>query len=171
MSSNTAKQFKPAGLATLIGSLPVDSYETALDWITTYTPEIPLWPQLPSNPLEGMMNQFVEGLPGVVESEGSTFYNLKSENFEAEQLAFFEDYIMAVEEPSTTLDSRFSVSEERANGIYELKKLCANSSSAPTAIKGQITGPFTLLAGIPTQINVWGTTNLLFVKWPSKPWP
>lgn len=151
MTSNSIDQFKPNGLATLIGSLPVATYEEALEWITTYTPEIPLWPQLPSNPLEGMMNQFVEGIPGVVESNGSTYFSLNIDNFEEEQLSFFEDYIATVEEPVATLTSRFTVSKERANGIYELKKLCQKNTVKPTAVKGQITGPFTLLAGITDQ--------------------
>nr|MBF0221404.1 hypothetical protein [Desulfobulbaceae bacterium] len=151
MTSSLSNNFKPNGLATLIGSLPVATYSEALDWITTYTPEIPLWPQLPSNPLEGMMNQFIEGLPGIVESDGSTYFTLSADNFEEEQLAFFEEYISTVENPASTLTSRFTVSKERANGIYELKKLIQKNLTNPVAIKGQITGPFTLLAGITDQ--------------------
>jgi len=148
MSSPSNSHFQPAGLATLIGSLPVDTYDKALEWITTYTPQIPLWPQLPSNPLEGMMNQFVEGLPGIIESGGSTIFNLETDTFEAEQLSFWEEYLITAEDPSSTLTSRFAVSNQRANGIYQLKKLLQENSSTPSAVKGQITGPFTLLTGI-----------------------
>jgi len=151
MPSDSNSHFQPAGLATLIGSLPVDTYDKALEWITTYTPQIPLWPQLPSNPLEGMMNQFIEGLPGIIESDGSTVFNLETDSFETEQLAFWEEYLGAAEDPASTLTSRFAVSTERAAGIYQLKKWLAENSGSPCAVKGQITGPFTLLTGITDQ--------------------
>ena len=61
--------FKADGLPTLIGSLPLNDYQKALEWIFSSTPQIPLWPQLPANPLERMLNQFNEGLPGIVEEE------------------------------------------------------------------------------------------------------
>lgn len=148
MPSHTGNTFKPNGLATLIGSLPVDTYDKALEWIATYTPQIPLWPQLPSNPLEGMMNQFIEGVPAVEETGRKTLFNIETDTFEADQLAFFEEYLVAVEDPASTLGSRFAVSKERANGIYELKTFCQARKESITAVKGQVTGPFTLLVGI-----------------------
>lgn len=143
-------KFLPAARGTLIGSLPVDSYDQALDLIMAHTPDIPLWPQLPSNPLERMMNQFVEGLPGIVESESRTYFDVKGAEFAAEQLAFFEDYLSAAESTAATLSSRFVVSEARAKGIYELKKRAALYPGI-MAVKGQITGPFTLLTGLSDQ--------------------
>ena len=76
MSEKSAhSDFNPAGLATLIGSLPLSNHEEALEWIFSHTPDIPLWPQLPCNPLEGMLRQFIEGFPGIIEEEQHTFFN------------------------------------------------------------------------------------------------
>jgi len=148
---NKTTDFAPRGLATLIGSLPVAGYDEAIEWILRYTPEIPLWPQLPSNPLEGMMNQFIEGLPGVIENDGKTWFNLEVDGFAEAQLAFFEAYLSVSEDLSQLPASRFAVSRERANGIYALKEACLAAERKPTAVKAQITGPFTLLTGLCDQ--------------------
>jgi len=145
-----AKTFIPAGRATLIGSLPVATCEEAIDWIMRHTPEIPLWPQLPGNPLEGMLNQFIEGLPGVIERDGKTWFDLSAADFPDRQLAFFEDYIAAQEDPAVLADSRFTVSRGRAPGLFTLRDRLAGASGL-AAVKGQITGPFTLLTGLRDQ--------------------
>ncbi len=150
--------FKPAARATLIGSLPVDDYAKGLALIMAHTPDIPLWPQLPSNPLERMMNQFVEGLPGIVEGADRTYFDLSSPGFEAEQLAFYEAYLAVLEDPAATLTSRFAVSAARARGIYELKELAGRYPEI-SAVKGQVTGPFTLLTGLSDQDHRLGYYN------------
>lgn len=153
--------FKPAARATLIGSLPVTDYAQGLELIMDHTPDIPLWPQLPSNPLERMMNQFVEGLPGVVESADRTYFELTGADFEAEQLAFYEEYLAVAEAPEGLLSSRFAVSPARAKGIYELKKLACRYPRV-MAVKGQVTGPFTLLTGLSDQDHRLGYYNETF---------
>ncbi len=140
------KQFDPAGLPTLIGSVPLQDHTDALEWILTYTPEIPLWPQLPSNPLEGMLNQFVEDFPGIVEDTERTYVTTEQSDFEEKLLAFFEEYLAVNEDPGLLADSSFKISKERAAGIYTLYSHA--SEKKPVAIKGQITGPFTLLTGL-----------------------
>ena len=147
MTAKTKEKFIPAGKGLLIGSLPVNDYEQALQLIFDHTPDIPLWPQLPANPLERMLNQFIEGLPGIVETEDRTYFDLSAADFEVEQLHFFEEYLAVADDLTKTLNSRFTVSEKRAHGIYALKDKCRTESSF-TAVKGQITGPFTLLTGI-----------------------
>lgn len=153
--------FKPAARATLIGSLPVADYDQALALIMAHTPDIPLWPQLPSNPLERMMNQFIEGLPGVVETADKTYFELTDGDFEAQQLAFYEEYFAAAETPANLLKSRFAVSETRARGIYELKKI-VDQHPGIMALKGQITGPFTLLTGLADHDHRLGYYNETF---------
>lgn len=153
--------FTPAARATLIGSLPVDDYGQALELIMAHTPHVPLWPQLPSNPLERMMNQFVEGLPGVVETGDKTYFDVAGADFEAEQLAFYEEYLAVAENPASILSSRFVVSQARARGIYELKKSVARCPQV-MAVKGQITGPFTLLTGLADQEHRLGYYNETF---------
>ena len=67
----------------------------ALDWILASTPEIPLWPQLPAIPSERMLNQFIEGMPGIIEVGYQPYFDIHTESFAAEQLSFYEDYLMA----------------------------------------------------------------------------
>lgn len=136
------------GLPTLIGSLPAASHQQALDWILAATPEIPLWPQLPAIPLERMLNQFIEGLPGIIEVGFHPYYDLSREAFSAEQLAFYEDYLKVSEHHGELLDSRFMTSPERAAGLYLLAAKAEDIGSLLTAVKGQVTGPFTMLTGI-----------------------
>ncbi len=150
-------EFTPQGRALLIGSLPVDDYDQALRMIMAHTPEIPLWPQLPSNPLERMLNQFIEGLPGLVETESSTWFDLGTPDFEAEQLTFYEEYLRVSEDHSQLLNSRFAISGKRARGIYALRESLRHAS--PSAVKGQITGPFTLLTGLHDKDHKLGYYN------------
>jgi len=152
------KQFTPGGKATLIGSLPATDHQEAMKWIFNCTPDIPLWPQLPANPRERMLNQFVEGLPGIIEDGDRTFFNTNSPDFEEEQLRFFEEYLQVVENPSALLTSRFQLSRERAAGIYFLAD-AARQMAGLSAVKGQITGPFTLLAGLSDQDDRLGYYN------------
>ncbi len=151
-------KFTPQGRALLIGSLPVDDYDQALRMIMAHTPEIPLWPQLPSNPLERMLSQFVEGLPGLFETGDSTWFDLGTPDFEAEQLAFYEEYLRVSEDHSLLLNkSRFAISAKRAGGIYALRESLRQAS--PVAVKGQITGPFTLLTGLHDKDHKLGYYN------------
>lgn len=146
-ASTTAPPFKAAGLPTLIGSLPVADHARGLELIFAHTPAIPLWPQLPGNPLEGMMRQFIEGLPGIVEGLDHTYFDIHTDHFEGDLLAFFEEFLAATEAPEKLAESRFAVSEARAGGLYRLKELIPGRDDV-RAVKGQITGPFTLLTGI-----------------------
>lgn len=139
--------FAADGRATLIGSLPVANHKEALDIIFKYTPDIPLWPQLPSNPQEGMLSQFIEGIPGIVEDGGKTYFDIQTASFEAELLGFYEQYLAALESREVLMSSPFVVSETRAQGIYALKQAAAGKTGI-AALKGQITGPFTMLTGI-----------------------
>lgn len=139
---------RAAGLPTLIGSLPAASHREAMDWILQATPDIPLWPQLPALPQEGMLNQFTEGLPGIIESDEQTYFDTETESFSAEQLAFYEEYLKVNESPGELAASRFQTSRQRAAGLYLLAEQAAAAGSCFTALKGQITGPFTLLTGI-----------------------
>ncbi|PLX47963.1 MAG: hypothetical protein C0613_12470 [Desulfobulbaceae bacterium] len=146
----TQTSFSANGLPTLIGSIPLASHDEALDLIMAHTPEIPLWPQLPSLPQEGMLVQFLEGFPGLAsDNGGKTYFNTLAADFADESLAFFEEYLSLSEDPAGLLHSRFQVSRERAGGLYRLAARLQESHTA--AVKGQITGPFTLLTGITDQ--------------------
>lgn len=143
------KEFVPAGHATLIGSLPVRDYDQALELILKHTPAIPLWPQLPGNPAEGMLRQFSEKLPGFHEEEQRAFFKTDTPEFPQEQLAFFEEYLQVAEDFSRLEQSRFAGSTDRVPGLYRLiQHLKDAPPSGLLAVKGQITGPFTLLTGL-----------------------
>ncbi|MEN8136278.1 MAG: hypothetical protein ABFS18_12205 [Thermodesulfobacteriota bacterium] len=140
--------FSPRGLATLIGSLPVANHRQGWELINRYTPEIPLWPQLPSNPKEGMLVQFMEGMIGLVEGE-RTYFDTGGD-FDEQLLPFFEDFLAVAEDHKALSDSRFAISQERAGGLYLLNEEATTSGRA-VAVKGQITGPFTVLTGLQDQ--------------------
>ncbi len=144
-------KFIANGQPTLIGSIPLQSHADALDLIVEYTPTIPLWPQLPGIAQEGMLVQFLEGFPGLDKMGDKTIFNTEKIDFPDETLAFFEDYLQLEEDAALLLDSRFKVSKENGKGLYVLKDK-ANPATM-SAVKGQITGPFTLLTGITDQEN------------------
>ncbi len=146
-ASATQRTFQPDGRPVLIGSLPLTMHAEALEWIFKATPEIPLWPQLPANPHEGMMNQFVEGFPGIIEEAGSILYDTTGPGFEEAMLAFFEAFLAVTETPEQLLGSMFAIEPKRAAGLFALVA-AAKSKLGMAAVKGQITGPFTLLTGI-----------------------
>ncbi|MCW5204966.1 hypothetical protein VU02_03460 [Desulfobulbus sp. N2] len=147
--------FNPAGLPVLIGSLPLSDHKEALDRIFTATPEIPLWPQLPGDPYEGMMPQFAEGIPCIREEnlsdpEGRILYDTGGADFEEQMLAFYEDYMAAQENPEAPAGARFRVSRERAEGLFSFAEALQGGqhNDSLAALKGQVTGPFTMLTGI-----------------------
>ncbi len=76
------KKISANGLPTLIGSLPAANHQQAMDWILEATPEIPLWPQLPAIPKERMLNQFIEGLPGIIEADDRTYFDITTRYFQ-----------------------------------------------------------------------------------------
>ncbi|CAK8716821.1 Methionine synthase [Candidatus Electrothrix laxa] len=147
--------FTPAGLPVLIGSLPLSDHKDALERIFTATPEIPLWPQLPGDPYEGMMPQFAEGIPCIREEnlsdpEGRILYDTGGADFEEQMLAFYEDYMAVLENPEAPAEARFRVSRERAEGLYCFAEALQGGqhNDGLAALKGQVTGPFTMLTGI-----------------------
>jgi len=153
MTTATKGRFSADGLPVLIGSVPLTDHKEALDWIFSTTPEIPLWPQLPHNPLERMMPQFAEGIPCIIEEnicdpEGRILFDITHAGFEEEMLAFYEEYLVAMEDPAVLASSRFQVSKERATGLYLFLESLAEHADKLKAVKGQVTGPFTMLTGI-----------------------
>ncbi len=152
MTTETTGRFSADGLPVLIGSVPLTDHAKALEWIFNTTPEIPLWPQLPHNPYEQMMPQFAEGLPCIIEEnladpEGRILFDITRSGFEEDMLSFYEDYLAVVEDPSLLSGSRFQVGRERAAGLY-LFTDALNDRETLVAVKGQVTGPFTMLTGI-----------------------
>ncbi len=151
------KSFKPNALPLLIGSLPMNNYKEATELIFEYTPEIPLWPQLPMFKEEGMMEQFMSGLPGLVHKEGKSFIDTEKQGFDEEYLAFFEEYFAVSEESAEIESSVFSFTSETGKGFKEFLRQIdekLNKKEAPCiALKGQVTGPVTFGTGMKDQAD------------------
>jgi len=143
--------FKPCCLPLLIGSLPLADHKEAAELIFQYTPEVPIWPQLPMYQEEGMVPQFLPGFPGVDECDGKIFINGEGEGFDAEFLAFFEDYLMVTEGAVGLEESRFALTPEVAKGFFEFIRLAAAQKDELLGLKGQITGPITFCTGTVDQ--------------------
>ncbi|MCP3898655.1 MAG: hypothetical protein GY707_02850 [Desulfobacteraceae bacterium] len=151
------KSFKPDSLPLLIGSLPMNNYKEATELIFEYTPEIPLWPQLPMFKEEGMMEQFMPGLPGLVHKGDKSFIDTEKQGFEEEYLAFFEEYLAVSEKGEGIESSLFAFTPETGKGFKEFlrqidEKLDKNEAPCG-ALKGQITGPVTFGTGVKDQAD------------------
>jgi len=142
------KPFHPAGRALLIGSLPLNDHMQAWDMVCRYTPEIPLWVQLPAFKTEGMMVQFLPGLPGLAVRSNGFIMDTGSETFDAELLAFYEDYMEWIEGRKGIDPSRFVLTPDTAPGFFVLLENIPSMIPGPVALKGQITGPITLGTGL-----------------------
>jgi len=145
------QSLQPEGRAVLIGSLPIDDHQEAFSLVCEHTPDIPLWVQLPVNKKEGMMVQFLSGLPGLTAKDDDFFIDSEGETFDAELLDFYEDYMSVVEGKKDLNDSRFVLQPDTADGFFIFLNQIGDRSPAPFAVKGQITGPFTLATGIKDQ--------------------
>lgn len=146
-----SKHFRPDCRPTLIGSLPLDDHKEACELVFEHSPDIPIWAQLPVFKEEGMLRQFLPGMPGFTLEQEKAYINKAGENFDAEVLAFYEDY-MAVEAGEKALsESRFKLTPEAAKGFFTLLDRLKRIEARPAAVKGQITGPITFTTGISDQ--------------------
>ncbi len=143
--------FKPNGLPTLIGSIPLKDHREAVDIILKYTPEIPIWPQLPTYSEERLLTQFAEGLPGIVQEDDRLYFDTSLPDFDEQVVAFFEDYLAVKEEGASIEESRFAFSASTSRGFDAFLEAISQLEKCPFALKGQITGPFTMLTGIKDQ--------------------
>ena len=135
----------------LIGSLPLFDHQEALQLILSHTPEIPLWPQLPKKPREGMVRQFLTGFPGLVDEENRYWIDTGSQGFEQEMVAFYEDYMRVEEESDYLQNSRFALGMDSAPGFFTMQNFLEHEPSAHITARGQVTGPVTTGIGVKDQ--------------------
>jgi hypothetical protein len=135
----------------LIGSLPHLDHRRAVDLIFDHTPQIPIWPQLPHYREEGMLLQFLPGLPGITEKDDKVFIDSSREDFETEFLAFFEDYLGVIDGVIDLADSRFVLGTQEAPGFELFLDQAERRQADLVALKGQITGPVTFCTGLTDQ--------------------
>ena len=149
MKAFKPKAFKPDALPLLIGSMPMSDHKAATQLVFDYCPDIPLWVQLPQYPEEGMIRQFLPGLPGFTEESEKDVLNTTKPDFDQEMLSFFEDYIKAGESPDTLENSsRFALLGKRGQGFAEFLKKADESQKPFAALKGQVTGPITFCTAV-----------------------
>ena len=145
------KPFQPDGLPVFIGSMPLAEHREAAALVMQYTPEIPLWAQLPVNKAEGMVAQFMPGLPGLSSVEDRQYIDAAADDFSSELIQFYEEYMAVVEENADLSDSRFVLDEDTAKGFFIFIDRLKRMPAPPVAVKGQITGPFTFCTAISDQ--------------------
>ncbi|MFW5997475.1 MAG: hypothetical protein ACOCPP_01550 [Desulfovermiculus sp.] len=143
--------FQPYCRPLLIGSIPLRDHRQATELILKSTPEIPLWAQLPVYAQEGMMAQFLPGLPGWTTSGDREYINTASESFEAELVSFYEQYMAVTAEEQALDDTRFILDDSRAKGFSTLIEMLEEKKPDLFAVKGQITGPITFATGVKDQ--------------------
>ena len=143
-----ATRFKPELRPVLIGSLPYRDHDEALAQVIAHTPEIPLWAQLPANPREQMIPQFLPGMPGLRTEEGRMFIALGGDTFDTDLLAFYEAYLSVTEADGDPAESGFALTPEAAGGFFTLVDYLKAPSTPPVAVKGQVTGPITFGTGV-----------------------
>ncbi len=140
--------FTPNGRPLLIGSLPLEDHTAALDLVFDHTPEIPLWVQLPRFKEEGMIRQFMNGLPGVAEKKDTWFIDTQTPQFDEEFIQFFEDYL-ALSEPNADFQaSRFAFTPLTGKGFFHFLERVDRDTGRFAALKGQVTGPITFCTAV-----------------------
>ena len=128
--------FKPNGLPLLIGSFPVDDHLLAIKLVLEYTPEIPLWVQLPVFREEGMIDQFLPGLPGLTEEDDRLFINTSGRDFDNDMIEFYEEYISLTGGEKDYNDTRFVLTPETAKGFFIFTEKIKNLPVKPVGGKG-----------------------------------
>lgn len=142
------RMFTPGCHPILIGSLPLTSHAEALQLILAHTPDTPLWPQLPKNPREGMIRQFLTGFPGLIDDGVRYWIDNTSSNFAEEMTAFYEEYLLAVGDFQYLKTSRFALATDDAAGFFNLLEHLRTTQTPPPTAKGQVTGPVTVGIGV-----------------------
>ncbi len=145
------EDFQPGCRAVLIGSLPIEDHGRALDMVLRYTPEIPLWVQLPSRKQEGMVSQFLPGMPGLAGAPGSESVRTDTGDFDDALLAFYEEYVAVTEGGQDLAASRFAMAPDTAEGFFAFLERIGKLPVPPVALKGQVTGPITLTTAVSDQ--------------------
>ncbi|EKE03794.1 MAG: hypothetical protein ACD_20C00150G0007 [uncultured bacterium] len=131
-------------LGTAIGSLPHTDPAQAVDLVLSSFPNLPVWPQLGRlSHKEDMTAQFSQNIPGVVfDQEDNRWYiDPEAEDFYEKLEEFYLDYESIVSEKNFDLLDKYGITEDFSSTIsLYIDKIKENK---PTAVKGQIIGPFT----------------------------
>ena len=120
----------------------------AVDMILREIPDVPSWPQLPHYREEQMMIQYLEGLPGLRDEDGRITIDTDAPEFEEELYSFYEEYLEVEARTKDIEQSRFRMGPEASATFFQFIETLRSSRQPYRAVKGQVVGPFTLLAGL-----------------------
>lgn len=139
--------FKPAGMATGIGSLPFTEPGEALSLIFDHLPEAPHWPQLPQRgEREGFVYQSMNPLVemGLLVKEGDKIlFDTNGEHWVENMTEFYTVYLAAEEGDPEALE-HFAVPHQSATGFYALLEALKEGGTGDARyLKGQEAGPLT----------------------------
>jgi methionine synthase II (cobalamin-independent) len=129
-------KFTPDWLPMTVGSLPLISPAEAWAWTLEFTPQIPVWAQLPRRSyLENMYAQFSENFPGVVvDLDAARTYVDRSQDLDRGMERLYLAYLQN--------DLNYgALGPEYAAGLHYLLNTEGLLKATPVAIKGQVTGP------------------------------
>ncbi len=147
------KEFKANGYPLLIGSIPMDDHKAATKLVIDHTPQIPLWVQLPCYREEGMIQQFLPGLPGFSPDSEKNMLDTSLESFDEEFLSFFEDYLTVSDADTDLGTTRFAFDKKVGRGFFEFLRQVDENPDIFIALKGQVTGPITFGTGVKDEEN------------------
>ncbi|MFZ5597832.1 MAG: hypothetical protein ACOY31_12570 [Bacillota bacterium] len=140
--------FKPAGLATGIGSVPFTNADQALALIFKIMPEIPHWPQMPGRgQMEGFVFQSLNPLvkTGLIKIEGGRAFFDDGDNLWPERLAEFYTVYMAAAGGDKQAIDFFAVPEEAAAGLFAFVEYIEKRGPGEAMFfKGHLAGPLTI---------------------------
>jgi len=137
--------FEPRCLATTLGSLPHTDVAYGTRLMFECTPEIPAWAQFPRRAWrETMMVQFTEGVPGLVEHGDRFHFDTAAPDFTDQLADFYAGYLAVTEDGDLAALDSFGLSPEYAAGFHEFVARLPERKMSSVALKGQVTGPFTL---------------------------
>ena len=145
----TSKTFSPNCLPLFIGSLPVMDPDLACDLVQTYSPAILSWSQMPGHDKHaGMVAQFAPGLPGLKADQKGMYVDKNDPGYEQAMLQFYETYLAVTAEASDLALDQFALTAQNAPGFHRFLERLHKPDQSCLAVKGQITGPFTMGTGI-----------------------
>jgi len=116
------------------------------------TPEIPAWVQFPKRVFhENMMVQFTEGMPALVEDGERTTFDTSASDFVDQLTDFYARYLAVTEDGDPAALDSFGLSPQYAAGFTEFVARLPEQMTPQVALKGQVTGPFTLATNLLDQ--------------------
>jgi methionine synthase II (cobalamin-independent) len=135
----------------LIGSMPLTDHHAANRLVLDHTPAVPVWAQLPRLTGEGMVDQFLPGMPGVNQDGDRVCIDTAADGFDTAVLSFYERYL-AMENDGVDPDAAgFALDPATAVGFYVLERALDDWPAPLSAVKGQVTGPITFTTAVKDQ--------------------